>query len=160
EKQQQRLAAAGKSVEKSESGAHMADGDSFDQTLRRIDDTGKALQARDFGAAREMIEQSIRFLEQLEAETDRRAEQADRFGHFFGNTGRMAGAAKGLHRAGPQPEAVLKDIQQLMPNPDQLLSQEEKRQLNRLSERQGEVKKQTEKIGQELDKLAEELPIV
>lgn len=160
EKQKKRLDQAEKAVQRAEPGSHFTEGDSYDQAKRRIEDTKKALEAKDFGAAREAVEQALGQLAQLEIDAERRAEQARRFGDFFGHSTEAETAAKELGKARPMVEEVFRDIEQLMPDPDELLSPEERQEMSRLADRQKGIRQRTESLQEQLEKLSEQLPIV
>jgi hypothetical protein len=160
EKQKKRLEQAQKAMEKAEPGAHFADGDAYDQALRRLEDTKRALEGKDFGAARESVAQALGQLGQLQQDAERRADQARRFGDFFGQSPETETAAKELGKARPLVEDVYKDIEKLMPKPEELLSKEERSELERLAQREQGIRQRTQQAQSQLDKLAEQLPIV
>lgn len=160
EKQKKRLEQVAEALERAKPGAHFSDGDPHDQATRRVDDGSKALEARDFGAAREMVESALDLVEQLQQETRRRAEQAQRFGDLFGSGRSAERAERELHKALPILEEVLEDIEKLMPPPESLLSPEERQQLAQNRARQDSLKDKVEKLGQELEKLGQDVPIV
>ena len=161
EKQKRRLEQAKSAMEKARPGdQHMPDADLFEMTERRLEDGMRALEARDFGAAQEVLQRAAEQMAALEHESRRRSEQARRFGDFFGMGDHAERAEKALRKAKPQVDEVLQDIQALMPSPSSLLSQEERAQLERQKERQGELEERAHKIGEDLEKLGQQLPIV
>lgn len=161
EKQLDRLADAAKAVERAEPGAQAPGGaEAYESLLQRMADTGQALKAEDFGAAKEMIEQALLNLRQVQEDTGRRLDHAKRFGDWFGGEKEIADAMKELDRASPKLEAVEQDIDKLMPNPQELLSKNERRELDRLAERQRELEAQAQSVGQKLGQLRELLPVV
>lgn len=159
EKQKKRLEQAEQGLDKAKPGTHVMEGDSHDQAERRLEDAKKALEARDFGAAKEMVENAAEHMERLEQESHRRAEQARRFGDLFGG-GRSADMAeRELRKVRPILDEVLRDMEKLMPPPDSLLSKEERAQLEKNREKQRALKEQADKVGEQMDKLSKELPI-
>ena len=160
EKQTKRLDEIKAALESVEEGAHMSEGDPYDQTMRRIDDTKRALEAKDFGAAKEMVEQASRLMGQLQQDTRRRAEQARRFGDFLGNAEIAETAATKIDRTKPKLDKVLEDINDLMPDPSELLNDREQGKLDELAKQQGGLQKQTKGLEKKLKALGQELPIV
>jgi hypothetical protein len=160
DKQLKRLADAKKSLEKAEPGAHLVDGDPYDQALRRMEDTKKALEGSDFGAARDMAERSLALLGQLELDTGRRAEQARRFGDFLGHGQSAEEAEREIKKARPLVGDVLKDILKLTPKPEELLSPEERGELSQLEKREQELRARTQQLGEQLQKINDEIPVV
>ncbi|MCC7384708.1 MAG: DUF4175 family protein [Deltaproteobacteria bacterium] len=155
-----RLEQAKQALERAEAGAHLSEGDSWEMANRRIDDTQRALNGRDFGAARESIAQALGHLRQLESDLERRVEQARRFGDFFGPAEQAEESQQQVGRARPTVEEVLRDLDRLMPSPEQLLSKQDLTELQRLAERQQGVKERANELGEQLDRLAQQLPIV
>ncbi len=161
EKQLDRLADAAKAIERAEPGAqNPGGGEAYESLLQRMADTGQALKAEDFGAAQEMIEQALQNLRQVQEESARRLDQARRFGDWFGGEKQIADAIRDLDRASPKLEAVAQDIEKLMPKPAEMLSKNERRELDRLAERQAEIEDRARGVGQKLQQLQELLPVV
>ncbi len=160
EKQKKRLEQASQGLDRAKPGTHVMEGDAHDQAERRLEDATKALEARDFGAAKEMVENAGEHIERLEQEAHRRAEQSRRFGDLFGGGKSAEGAAKELRKVRPILDEVLRDMEKLMPPPESLLSKEERQQLDRQREKQGALKEQADKVGEQLEKLGQMLPIV
>jgi hypothetical protein len=160
DKEKKRLQQAGQALDRAKPGTHVAEGDLHDQAARRIEDGVRAVEARDFGAAKEMVENAADAMMSLEQDAHRRAEQARRFGDLFGGGKGAEKAEKELRKARPILDEVLKDIEKLMPSPESLLSKEERAQLDRQRERQAALKDQADKLGQQLEKLGEQLPVV
>lgn len=160
EKQVKRLEAAQKSLERVRPEKHMPDFDLFEHTERRLEDGKRALQAQDFGAANEVLEKATEHMGQLERDARRRVDNARRYGDVFGIGEESERAERALRRSRPAVEEVLKDIQSLMPSPDSLLSEKEKKRLQRLGQQQAKIEQKTKKIGQDLEKLGQQLPIV
>lgn len=160
DKQKKRLQAAAQGLERAKPGTHAIEGDLHDQAARRIDDGTRALEARDFGAAKEMVENAADQVLQLEQDAHRRADQARRFGDLFGGGKAAEKAEKELHKVRPILDEVLHDIEKLMPSPESLLSKEERDRLDHLQERQAALKDRADKLGEALDRLGRELPVV
>src|SRR5262249_4931656 len=134
--------------------------DLHDQAERRIDDAIKAFEARDFGAAKEMVESAAEEMTQLEQDAHRRADQSRRFGDLFGGGKSAELAEKELRKTRPILDEVLHDMEKLMPPAESLLSKEERAQLEKQKERQQQLKGRSEKVGEQLEKLGQQLPIV
>ncbi|MBI4818462.1 MAG: DUF4175 family protein [Deltaproteobacteria bacterium] len=160
EKQRERIAEAAKNVEETEPVARVSEGDAFEQSLRRLDDTGRALDGRDFGAAAEMAEASRDSIRQLRAELERRSSQISRFGDFFGSSDGLDEAQSEIARAEPKIEQVLEDLEKMIPKPEQLLTPEERRQLDDLADKQRDAQQRGRRVSQLLNQLGEELPVV
>lgn len=160
EKQKKRLQQAAQGLDRAKPGTHMVEGDLHDQAARRIEDGIKAIEARDFGAAKEMVENAVDEMLSLEQDARRRAEQARRFGDLFGGGKSADKAEKELRKARPILDEVLRDIEKLMPSPESLLSKEEKAQLGRQQQRQAALKEQAGKLADDLEKLNNQLPVV
>lgn len=161
EKQLERLAEAAKSAEKAAPGVQAPGAsEGYENLLQRMSDTARALQAEDFGAAKEMIEQALQNLRQVQDDTERRIEQARRFGDWFGGEKELGESLRQFDRAAPKLEAVEQDIDRLLPNPAELLSKNERRELDRLAERQRELENRAQGVGQKLQQLQELLPVV
>ena len=152
--------AARKHLETAEEGARLHEGDAYEQTIRRLDDSLRALEAQDFGATKEMLEHTLRLQAQLQSETRRRAEQTRLLGALAGERAITESAAKDVEEARPPIEKVLEDIEQLMPDPKKLMSEHEQKQMQKLAEDQKRLQGETKKLEQQLDKLGQELPIV
>ncbi|MFO0723715.1 MAG: DUF4175 family protein [Myxococcota bacterium] len=160
EKQLRRLESAQHELEKAELGARIGDGDAYEQSYRRVDDAKRGLKAKDFGAAKEAIANALGQMTQLELDTERRAEQARKFGDYFGNGGESEHALGRIRTAMPLVAEVMADLEKLMPRPDELLSKKDLSDLEKLADRQQGLRQRTEGLKRELDKLAEQLPIV
>lgn len=160
ERQKKRLEQARSTVAKAKPENFLPDADSFDRVDRRLDDALKALEAQDFGAAQEVLEQAAGEMAQLEQDAARRLDQARRFGDFFGSTESAERTERAMRRARPTVEDVLKEINDLMPPPQSLLSESEKEQMKRFAERQAELGERAGKMRQDLEKLGQMLPIV
>ncbi|CAN0558693.1 unnamed protein product, partial [Laminaria digitata] len=126
----------------------------------RLEDGIRALQGKDFGAAKEVLGKAQSQMSQLEGEAKRRADRARRFGDVFGNKDGSKKAAQGLKQARPQVEAVLKDIDKLTPSPESLMSPEERQQMSGLQKKQSKLQERAEQLGKDLQSLGEQLPIV
>lgn len=159
-KQLERLEDAKDRLQKARPGPFMPDVDLFELTERRIDDGMRALESKDFGAAKEVLEKADDQMGQLEAEARRRADRARRFGDVFGARDDSQKAERSLQRARPQVEKVLEDIEKLTPSPDSLLSKEERAQMTKLEAKQEGLSKRAEQLEQDLESLGEQLPIV
>lgn len=159
-KQVARLKEAKKRLEDSRPGEFMPDVDLFELTERRLEDGIRALQGKDFGAAKEVLNKAHAQMSQLEAEARRRADRARRFGDVFGDKDGSREAEQGLKQARPQVEAVLKDIDKLTPSPESLMTPEERKQMSGLQQKQSNLQKRAEQLGQDLQSLGEQLPIV
>ncbi len=160
EKQKKRLQMAAKSMERVRPEKHMPDFDLFELTERRLEDGLRALEAQDFGAAKDVLDKATQQMTQLERDAARRVDSARRYGDVFGMSEEAERTERALRRARPAVDEVLKDIESLMPSPDSLLSENERQQLSKLQKQQAALEKQTQGIGQDLEKLGQQLPIV
>lgn len=160
EKQKKRLQMAAKSMEKVRPEKHMPDYDLFELTERRLEDGLRALEAQDFGAGKEVLDKAAQQMAQLERDAARRVDSARRYGDVFGMSEEAERTERALRRARPAVDAVLEDIESLMPSPESLLSEGEKSMLSKLQKKQNQLEKRTQQIGQDLDKLGQQLPIV
>ena len=136
----------------------MPDIDLFERTERRLQDGIRAIEGRDFGAAKEVLMKADEQMARLQQEARRRIEQARRFGDFIGE--RTMASEKALQQARPPVEEVLKDIDALMPKPQDILAGAEKERLDKLRKTQQDLEQRAEQLGQELQQLGEQLPIV
>ena len=161
DKQVARLKQAKKNLEEARPDDFMPDLDLFERTERRIDDGIRALEARDFGAAREVLEQASEQMARLQQDARRRLDQARTFGDFQGSGfERYSKAEKGLRRARPPVDEVLKDIESLMPKPGQMMTPAEQSRLSQMQQQQQELEKRAEQLSKDMQALGEQLPIV
>ena len=159
-RQLKRLQEAQRTLEDGRPDSFMPEQELFELTERRVDDGRRALEGRDFGEARGMLERAQGQMEQLQVESRRRADHARRFGDLFGIKDRSDRSRRALRKAQPIIEEVLDDLDRLMPDPASLLSKEERKRLSKLAERQGELEGQADRLRRELAELGEQLPIV
>ena len=136
----------------------MPDLDLFERIERRLDDGMRAIEARDFGAAQDVLRRADGQMGRMQQETRRRTEQARRFGEYVGEQTERADRA--LNKARPPVEEVLRDIESLMPKPSEMLSGPEQKKLERLRQAQQRLEKKAEQLGRDMQKLGEQLPIV
>lgn len=160
ETQKARLQSARDSLTEARPERHMPDYDEFESLERRLQDSMDALDNRDFGATNEMLEEAIRGLDGLDRDAARRADQAERFGDVFGMGERAAKAQEAFRSAKPPLEAVQKALKDLVPDPSELLSADERRQLGRYQKEQQALSEKALDIQQGLEKLGEQLPLV
>lgn len=160
EEQLRRLDRAKAALEEVRPERHMPDAELFELTERRIADGRQALEAKDFGAAREVLERSLEQMKELDRDARRRADQAERFGDVFGMGERARETRRALGEAEPQVEAVIGAIEKLAPSPGELSTPEERRQLERFEKEQDALSKRAEDIQKGLEDLGEQLPIV
>lgn len=159
-KQLKRLEQAGERLKRAEPALKLTEGDGFDLAERRVEDTRRALQAKDFGAAREAVVEAIAELQRVEMDATRRMEQALRFGDMFGSGEEVAAALQEVQQSRPQVEQVLQDLDALMPSPDELMSKQERSDMQRLGERQQALEQRARGVKKQLDELAEQVPVV
>jgi len=160
EKQTQRLRRAKADIDRAAPEDARPAGDAFDAVEQRLDDGIRALEAKDFGAAREVLERGRDRIRELERETERRARQLSRFGSLFGDSEATARAAEALGRARPRVERVIEDLEAMVPDPQKMLSKEERSTLDEMARMQGELAERAEGLGEQLAELGEQLPIV
>ena len=159
-KQVARLKEAKARLESARPGPYMPDLDLHELTERRLDDGIRALEGQDFGAAKEVLEKAQAQLQQLESEARRRADRSRRFGDLFGEQDDAKKAERTLKTVRPQVEAVLEDIDELTPSPEQMLTPEQRGQMAEMQKQQGGLQKRADQLGQDLEKLGEQLPIM
>lgn len=160
EKQRKRLEQALERLARAESALKISEGDGFDMAERRVADTKRALEAQDFGAAREAIEEALAELRRVESDAERRVDQAKRFGDLFGSPEEVERAAGEVQQARPLVEQVFQDLESLMPSPDELMSKQERADMQRLADRQKSLEQRGKGIKKQLDELAEQVPVV
>lgn len=158
--QKDRLRRARRALEPVRPERHMPDADEFEALERRLQDTEDALDSRDFGAASEMLEEAQRGLGALERDAERRGEQAERFGDVFGMGERARAAQDAYAKAEPPMDAVAKALEELVPNPQEMLTPEERRRMRRFEQEQRALGEEAEKVQQGLEELGEQLPLV
>ncbi len=160
EKQVKRIEQAQASLERTRPDHSMPDSELYEMTEARLEDGKRALEARDFGAAREVLERAEQQMSQLEQEARRRVDHSKRFGDFFGVGKSAERMERELRRSRPIVEEVLEDIEKLMPPPDTLMSEQERQKLGQYQHRQKDLQGRAQKLGEDLDKLGQQLPIV
>ncbi len=160
EKQVKRLEQAQASMEKVRPDRSMPDSEEFEMAEARLEDGKRALSARDFGAAREVLERADQQMNHLEQEARRRMDHSRRFGDFFGVGKSSERMEKELRKSRPIVEQVLEDIEKLMPPPDTLMSEAEKQKLGQYQKRQKDLQDHAQKLGEDLERLGQQLPIV
>lgn len=160
EKQLERLKDAQSRLQEARPSDFMPDIDLFDLTERRLEDGMRALEGKDFGAAKEVLDKAQAQMGQLESEARRRADRARRYGDLFGAKQDSRQVERQLNKARPQVQAVLDDIEKLTPSPESLMSPEEKKQMAGLEAEQQGLSERAEQLGKDLQSLGEQLPIV
>jgi uncharacterized protein YukE len=136
------------------------DAERFDVALQRVNDGKVALEARDFGAAREVLDRATGQLSVLDREAARRIVQVERFGDFVEGAQNAEAVAERLRRARPPLEAVLEDLDALTPRPESVLDSEERQALQEFRQQQDSLRQRARGLEQQLDELGEQLPIV
>jgi len=159
-KQKARLEQALERLARAEPALKLTEGDGFDLAERRVADTKRALEARDFGAARESAEDASAELRRVDADAERRADQARRYGDLFGSAEEVERAAHEVSESAPLVDQVLKDLESLVPSPEELMSKQERADMQRLADRQSVLKQRSQNIKKQLDELAEQVPII
>jgi DNA repair exonuclease SbcCD ATPase subunit len=160
EKQVKRLEQAQAALERVRPDRSMPDSELYETTEARLEDGKRALEARDFGAAREVLERAEQQMNQLEQEARRRVDHSRRFGDFFGVGKSAERMERELRKSRPVVEQVLEDIEKLMPPPDTLMSEQERQRLSQYQRRQQELEGRAKQLGEDLDRLGQQLPIV
>ncbi len=158
DKQVARLRQAKKSLEESKPTEFAPDVDMFERIDRRLDDGIRAIEGRDFGAAQEVLRRADEQMARMQQEARRRISQARRFGEYVGE--QTEASERALGQARPPVEEVLRDIESLMPKPEDLLSGPEQERLQNLRQTQQELQKRAEQLGKDMQQLGEQLPIV
>lgn len=158
--QLEKLEKAARALETARPERHMPDAELFELTERRIKDGREALENQDFGASQEVLQKSVGQLDNIDREARRREEQAERFGDVFDLSKRAKKTRDAVKAAKPEVESVLKAIDDLAPDPSDLLNPAEKSQLQRFQDEQKALAEKAQQIEQELEALGEQLPIV
>ena len=156
----ERLERAEKALEPVRPERHMPDAEPFEHIERRLADGKSAVKNQDFGAAKEVLEQMLDHVEQLERDVRRRADQAERFGDVFGMGEHAEKTRQALQDSKKPVEEVLEEIEKITPDPSRLLDDDERQQLKRYGKEQNELSEEAENIQRELEELGEQLPIV
>ena len=159
-KQMQRIEKIEKNLEQAKPGAHVTEGDLFQQAERRVNDTKRALEAKDFGAAKEMAEQAMKFLGQLQRDTQDRAEALSRFGTERKRAKEAKDAIEEIKQSQPEMQKVWDDINKLMPDQEQLFSKKEQQQMKEMAKSQQQLEQRAQQLKQQLSELSQELPMV
>lgn len=160
EEQKRRLEQARAELDRVAPEPPLPDAESFEGVKERVMDAERALEARDFGAAQDVLERGRRRLDQLERDTDRRVEQAKRFEDLFEGLGPLKAQQQAVQRANEEVQAVQKALERLMPSPESVLEPEERQRLQAMQGEQSQLQDRTEQLQAQLDELAEQLPIV
>ncbi len=160
QRQVERLRRADRHVESVAPDEALPDGDTFESIRQRLADGVRALAAKDFGAAHEVLQRGSNQIEQLERSALRRLDQADRFGALFADLEGVRRTAKALRSAQNPVEQVLEDIEDMMPDPSSLLSSEEQAAMQALSEQEAQLAERARGLGQQLQELGEQVPMV
>jgi hypothetical protein len=160
EKQVRRIEQAQAALERVRPDRSMPDSEEFEMAEARLEDGKRALEARDFGAAKEVLERAEQQMNHLEQEARRRVDHSRRFGDFFGVGKSAEKLEHELRRSRPIVEQVLEDIEKLMPPPDTLLSEPERQKLSQYQRNQQELEQRAQQVGDDLERLGQQLPIV
>ncbi|MEE2902562.1 MAG: DUF4175 family protein [Myxococcota bacterium] len=159
-KQIERIQKIEKNMKDAKPGAHVTEGDLFQQSERRVNDTKRALEAKDFGAAKEMAEQAMKFLGQLQRDTQDRAEALNRFGTERKRANEAKEAIEKIKKTQPEMQKIWDDINKLMPNQEQLFSKKEQKQMKEMAKSQQQLEQRAQQLKQQLSELSQELPMV
>jgi uncharacterized protein YoxC len=126
----------------------------------RLNQLDRALQAKDFDEAGEQAQLALRGAEQvrqrLTAERDfmpqrRRATQ---------DPGAVSSSADHAEKANTPIQQIADDLDKLMQSAQPNLSEGEKQKMKELGQRQASVQKRTQEMGEKLDKMGQQMPIV
>lgn len=159
-KQLKRIERVKEKLKQAREGAHFSEGDAFDQAERRVKDAERALKAKDFGATKDMAEQSMKLMGQVLRETRQRAENMRRFGPISNKDEVAQKATNEIKQALPPMKKILDDIEKLMPKPQEMFSQQERQQMKNMAAAQSKLQQRAEKMKQKLSELAQELPML
>ena len=160
ERQIARLERATDALKGGRNAAPLPDADGFEAGLQRLEDARTALEAKDFGAAQDVLEQGVSELDRLEREAGRRLQQVRRFGELFEGFEDLELVEDSLEQARRPTEQVLKDLKELTPSPESVLSSEERQRLQGMEQRQAQLGQRAQQLGKQLSELGEQLPIV
>jgi len=160
ERQMVRLDRATDALKSGRNAAPMPDADGFEAGLQRLEDARTALEAKDFGAAQDVLQQAVSELDRLEREAARRLEQVRRFGELFEGFEDLETVEDSLEQARRPTEQVLESLKALTPSPESVLSSEERNRLGRMEQEQAQLGERAQQLGEQLSELGEQLPIV
>ncbi|MEM9112027.1 MAG: DUF4175 family protein [Myxococcota bacterium] len=160
DRQMARLDRATEALQGGRNAAPLPDAEGFEAGLQRLEDARTALEAKDFGAAQDVLKQGVAELDRLEREARRRLEQVRRFGELFQGFEDLESVEDSLQQARRPTERVLEDLEALTPSPESVLSSEERRRLERMEQEQAELGQRANQLEQQLSELGEQLPIV
>lgn len=160
ERQLQRLDRAAAELEAAQPDPNRPETDAFETIQQRLADGQRALEAKDFGAAREVLEQGRSQMEELSGEVERRRRQLERFGAMFGDSEAIARAGEGLRDATPPVDRVIADLKEMVPDPEKMVGPGERQTLDQLAQMQEQLAERAQGLGQQLRELGEQLPIV
>lgn len=126
--------------------------DEMDKAQRRLDDLSRMLEQGDLDEARAMAEEAGQTLERIEGEL-RSEEQASRWGQRV-RIGRSRAKAEQARNVAAEIEA---EIGKALPQPEDLLSPQERRQMSDLRAEQEALRKRSGELGREFGKRGQQL---
>jgi len=130
------------------------------EARERLSDLGKALAARDFEAAGESVKRALPALQRMGGALEDDAALSERFPRPEQKPAPMLRQAQ---RHGTQAmqsaRKVKEDLDQLLPDPRQVLSPGDQQKMEGLSRRQGDLERQAGELRRKLTELAEKAPV-
>jgi hypothetical protein len=127
-------------------------GDEMEKAQRRLDDLSRMLEQGDLDEARAMAEEAGATLERIEGEL-RSEEQASRWGQRV-RIGRSRAKAEQARTLAAEIEA---EIGKALPQPEDLLSPQERRQMSELRAEQEALRKRSSELGRDVGKRGQQL---
>lgn len=120
----------------------------------RVDDLKSALEQGDLEDALQAAGEAMAAARSVERSV------ADRTRGRFGTRNKSTLDAKDrLQKARPLVEDVYDELNELMPDPSQLLSKEQRAELRKDAEQQGQLKEQADRVAEQMAEIGKELPI-
>jgi len=132
----------------------------FNQARERLSDAEKALRAQDFEAALDSVKRALPSMQRMAISLEDDAAMGERFPQGGVKPPAMLREAQKHALQAMQPAKKVRDeLEQLFPDPRNVLSQGDQQKMEGLSRRQGEVEKQAGQLRQKLQELADKAPV-
>jgi len=147
-------------LEKARDGLSPRSEEQHAEARERLSDLGKALAARDFEAAGDSVRRALPALQRMTGALEDDAALSERFPRPEQKPAPMLRQAQ-RHGAQAMQSArkVKEELDQLFPDPRQVLSQGDQQKMEGLSKRQGDLERQAGELRRKLSELAEKAPV-
>lgn len=127
--------------------------DRLEAALKRTSDLERALELGDFDEALDQARQARNSLAELERSV---SEESQMFGRM--RRGDPQKALKALGEAEPLAQELVRELEQVIPPPDQQLSPEDRKKLGQLAERQKALRDRASELGDRAQKMEKGAP--